>query len=833
VNSEDSNGLAVAGAVPDAGSIKTSSGPLSAPSHDKEMAGRFLAGLDPNATRFTFQLFSDCGTGPAQIFHGTLDEVWPKVLALNTPQHGFGVFVTINETDFGGRSAKNIVRGRALFADADGKEQVARCTTMLKRNGVYPSMVVNSGRGAHVYFCTDVPLDQFSALQELLSAKLGTDGAVKDRPRVMRLPGTWHLKDPANPRLVKLVDPGDDPVQRWHLPDLVSKLGLLPSPEAPENNVVPFKAREEWPIEGQPAAVFAQLRSPIESLTEGLDANVDEIRSAVTAIPPSIIADEGNWMRLARGLAHEARVFKKEQEMWEILDAASRRADNYDEQDNRRRFDRYMDEALNREDPITIGTVFHMAAEHGWRGWSPQLAPAVPEPIWSTEELKVSFANIPHRRWLYGTYLIRGEITVLAAPGGAGKTALATGIAVEIAAGNSKLGETLWRSYDQKVLYINGEDSRTEIARRLWAFCLEHKISEQDIARLSIAAADDPRVQSMSFLRVSERATVLNEDGFNCLRAALETLRPDLVVLDPLVVFCGGGNMNDNAVMSLVMRRLKALAVMFDCAMLVVHHTRKGRSTGDDPAEEAERIGGAAAIVNLARRAIMPVTMTNAETKAYPSVLPSERFKYFKLADVKSNLAPLSAEAPWYELATVDLPNAEPPTYPHGDRVQAVKRARLTRQKAGSPLGSEQLAIRFELMKLVDRGVTIDGETVPYSPNSTGKNNQRAILDTAMAAVERATPDREWLSRDLRASIERELEALKQEGCVVVEEIKTGRFRRGHGLQPVWERTPWAKERENLQQHGGPTVRTEQENEQLEENERRDCLEKAERSMGQ
>src|SRR5262249_46609665 len=102
------------------------------PKHDKEMAGRFLAGLDPNATRFTFQLFSDCGGRHAEIVHGTLDELWPKVLALNKPQQGLGVFVTINETDFGGRSAKNIVRGRALFADADGKEQVARCTTMLK-----------------------------------------------------------------------------------------------------------------------------------------------------------------------------------------------------------------------------------------------------------------------------------------------------------------------------------------------------------------------------------------------------------------------------------------------------------------------------------------------------------------------------------------------------------------------------------------------------------------------------------------------------------------------------------------------------------------------------
>jgi hypothetical protein len=105
--------------------------------------------------------------------------------------------------------------------------------------------------------------------------------------------------------------------------------------------------------------------------------------------------------------------------------------------------------------------------------------------------------------------------------------------------------------------------------------------------------------------------------------------------------------------MSLVMQKLKALAVRFDCAILIVHHTRKGRPGSDEPAEQAERISGAAAIVNLARKAVMPVTMTETEAKAYPSVLPSERLKYFKLADVKSNLAPLAAEAPWYELVTV------------------------------------------------------------------------------------------------------------------------------------------------------------------------------------
>ena len=179
---------------------------LATPKHDKAMARRFLAGLDPNATKFTFQLFSDDVGSHRQIFHGSLDELWPKVLTLNTSRRGVGVFVTISETDFKGRSTNNIVRPRAIFADADGKEQVERCRLALEACGASSSITVNSGRGYHFYFCTDVPRDQFSLLQEQLSTKLGTDPAVKDLPRVMRLPGTLHLKDPTKPRLVKLLN---------------------------------------------------------------------------------------------------------------------------------------------------------------------------------------------------------------------------------------------------------------------------------------------------------------------------------------------------------------------------------------------------------------------------------------------------------------------------------------------------------------------------------------------------------------------------------------------------------------------------------------------------
>ena len=807
--------------------------PAVIPAHDKEMARRFLAGLDPNATKFTFQFFNDRIKGrDANIFNGSLDEAWPKILERNTPNRGIGAFVTVNETDLKGRTNENIVRARALFADADNVAQIKSCNAVLQGAGVSPTMTIRTGRGAHVYFCSnDIPLTQFKSLQEQLSAKFGTDSAVKDLPHVMRLAGTLHLKDPANPQLVKLVHVSDSPV--WRLSDLMSKLGLSLSANIKE------VAKQSGPPNDTnmdpagftkgPAKVFAAALAN-DNLSDGLEANIDEIRSAVMAIPPSAISTEPKWEDFARMFAHEAARFPKNREVLEqILDTASRAAPGYDAENNRERFQRYIDEAFDRETPLTIRSVFKMALDHGWQGWSPSMTPAALPPVtWSATELQVSFSNIPHRRWLYGTYLIRGEITVLAAPGGAGKTALATGIAVEIAAGVALLDENIFGS-DLKVLFINGEDGSTEIRRRIWALCLAYanKNIGQHLDRLYVAGANDPHVQKLSFLRTTNStSSMLDMSGFEILESALDALRPDVLILDPLVAFCGGGNMNDNSVMSQVMRELKRLAAKFDCAILIVHHTRKGRTANDEPAGEAERISGAAAIVNLARRALMPVTMSEAEAKFY-SVLPSERHQFFKLVDAKSNLAPLSAQAPWYELASVELPNSEPPTYPNGDRVQAVKRAHLTRQKTTSSLGSEQRTIRFELMKLVERGLLIESEKAPYSPNSTGNNKKRAILADAMAAIEKALPEREWVPRDLRATVERELEAIKHDGWAIVEIIKTGRFRRSHGLRPAWERTPWAKERERLRQHGGPTTRTEEEKQRLDESDSRDSIENA------
>src|SRR5450759_2568283 len=58
-----------------------------------------------------------------------------------------------------------------------------------------------------------------------------------------------------------------------------------------------------------------------DDLSAGLQTNIEEIKSAVSMIPASAISTELEWMKLARGLAHEAMIYKGQTEqLWEILD---------------------------------------------------------------------------------------------------------------------------------------------------------------------------------------------------------------------------------------------------------------------------------------------------------------------------------------------------------------------------------------------------------------------------------------------------------------------------------------------------------------------------------
>lgn len=165
-------------------------------------AQRFLAALGDGT--HTFQTFADARKNArlARVLHGTFAEHADKLADLNG--RGAGVFVAVNETDGHGRKAENVTGIRAYFADLDGAPLEPVRAAPLR-----PHCTVESSPGRwHAYWLvSDAPLATFKMVQRAIAARFGSDPAVCDLPRVMRIPGYLHLKaEPFQSRIVELHD---------------------------------------------------------------------------------------------------------------------------------------------------------------------------------------------------------------------------------------------------------------------------------------------------------------------------------------------------------------------------------------------------------------------------------------------------------------------------------------------------------------------------------------------------------------------------------------------------------------------------------------------------
>jgi hypothetical protein len=492
----------------------------------------------------------------------------------------------------------------------------------------------------------------------------------------------------------------------------------------------------------------------------------------VAAIPPSAIATEPDWVKFARGLAHSARVFEGQaEELWQVLDAASAGAPGYNPAENRRRWERYIDEAFDRDAPITIATVYDMAHKHGWQVWTPPTSPSYSAPAFQT----VDPSKVPcHRQWAYATKLIKGENTVLAGKGGWGKSAYAVSLSCSAAAGRDLLGEKVWGG-PKRVLYINSEDDVDELQRRFIAAYHHHRLTSGEIANILIRGVDSPGHQTLT--TGDDNAAQLNEAGFAMLDHLIGEAEAEIAVLDPLGPFCPAG-LNSNGVMGQVLLKLKRIARKHQCAILIVHHTRK-----DGDLTSTDAIGGASAIVNQARAALLVARMTTDEGKKFPGVLESELWRYIKIVDAKTNLAPPSSDTHWFRLVSHNLSNAEPPTYPTGDGVQVVEKVVLAQLSASPVSNTTDDAAKRTILKAAYHA------NPPFSPSARG-GSDRYIVPKVLDAVRQAT-GLKWADRDLKKRVEALVNEMRGAGWLRVEEVKAhGNPRQGIIVDPA--RTPWA-----------------------------------------
>lgn len=277
-------------------------------------------------------------------------------------------------------------------------------------------------------------------------------------------------------------------------------------------------------------------------------------------------------------------------------------------------------------------------------------------------------AEIPPRPWLVGIRALLGFATAIVAPGGLGKTTYAMGLALSVATGRALMAERVWQA--GPVWIWNLEDGRDELERRVTAAILHFDLDPAAMPHpiflnsgrdrpLCMAAATVERGEdgaTVTHLVHPDEAPLIAEAKANAVR---------MIVVDPFVS-SHTLNENSNPDMAAAMAAWARVAEQAGCAVILVHHTRKGALGGN-----IEDARGGSAIANAARVGLTLSRMDDAAGERF-DVPERDRWRYVRIDDAKANLSPRADKATWIRLASVELGNSTD-LYPNGDSVQVAE----------------------------------------------------------------------------------------------------------------------------------------------------------------
>jgi AAA domain len=254
-------------------------------------------------------------------------------------------------------------------------------------------------------------------------------------------------------------------------------------------------------------------------------------------------------------------------------------------------------------------------------------------------------ASIPPRKFLYGRHLVRQFVSTTIAHGGDGKTALETVEALAMTSNLPLLG--MQPSGPLRVWYWNGEDPRDEIKRRVMATALHYELTPDSIGQLYVDTGREMPIIIAEQARDGARILVPVVD------AVIRTIQEqhiDAVIIDPFVS-SHRVTENDNNAIELVVKKWAHIADVTNCAIELVHHSRK---TGADVTVQDSR--GASALLAAARSARVLNVMS--EDEASQAGVENRKW-YFRVDNGKANLAPPVDKASWFKFVSVALGNGD------------------------------------------------------------------------------------------------------------------------------------------------------------------------------
>jgi len=311
--------------------------------------------------------------------------------------------------------------------------------------------------------------------------------------------------------------------------------------------------------------------------------------------------------------------------------------------------------------------------------------PPAPPPIHATPYAWTDPATIPQREWLYGKLLLRKFVSSTISPGGIGKSSLVTAEALAMVSGKDLLG--IEPGARLRVWLWNLEDPLDETKRKIQAAALHYELEPEDIGdRLMV---DSGREQRLVIATAGRNGAVIVQPVVDSLVEEIIKHQIDVIIIDPFVS-CHEVVENDNAAMDMVVKEWGRVADRGNCAVMLIHHTRKMGGTDAEVTTESSRGGSSQTDACRVVRTINRMTKDQAANIG----IDNPGF-YFRTINGKPNLEPPADKSDWYKLVSVDLGNGPMGT---GDSVGVVTKWEFPEALAG------MTAADFDRVAIVIRG---------------------------------------------------------------------------------------------------------------------------------
>lgn len=269
--------------------------------------------------------------------------------------------------------------------------------------------------------------------------------------------------------------------------------------------------------------------------------------------------------------------------------------------------------------------------------------------------------GIPQRRqWVLGESAMEGQVTLLIAPPGVGKSLLTIAVALSAATGRPLAGPHLAPVRQMPVWLWNTEDSQNEVRLRIAAAMARFGVTHKDLLGPDHKPMLYTRSDDSASLTVLRREHgVLVPGDVSALKRSLVASGAKLVIIDPMAEI-HQANENDNAEMLTLMKTFRKLAAETKTAIFLVHHTKKPQiAASDGYAGDMNTGRGASSVAGAARTVftLYPMSRRDAQTLG---VDPKTKHLFVRLDGAKANYALQAPDSVWFRKVSVNVPTPTP-----------------------------------------------------------------------------------------------------------------------------------------------------------------------------